>query len=301
LLAGRGRRFVNLRTRTAITGLLLAIVVVGVGTSGHRLTEHGPWRSAGGPVAAALELVLAVLLLTLRSIRRREPQASFMIARLRLFLHRTISSAMVVVAAVVVSSLVWPSLKKYYANPLNLVPQLGPSEPFQHFLDMTRAEEYLVFAGLTLLVVVITVVSVRLLSRSAAAAAPGARADDDGASLHHAVESGLSALDAIDDARAAIIACYRTMEESLGTAGAARYSAETSAELLNRAVRAGLLHGPAASRLTQLFYEARYSTHELPAEAKEEARRALEAISADLQPRATGSGPTASAAAEAVS
>jgi hypothetical protein len=50
-----------------------------------------------------------------------------------------------------------------------------------------------------------------------------------------------------------------------------------------------LLHGAAASRLTQLFYEARFSSHALPATAKDEAREALDAISADLDhPASTG-------------
>jgi hypothetical protein len=285
-----------------IVGLLLAAVFVGVGASGHRLTEHGPWYKAGGLVFAALELVLFVLLLAARSIRRGARQPSYMTARLRLFLHRTISSAMVVVLAVVVSSLVWPSLKNYYSNPVVGIPWLGPNLLFRRFAGPSRAEvEFFVFTGLALLVSAITAAIVMLLRRRALAPEPAERADEDGARLQQAVESGLHALHSIDDTRAAIIACYLTMEESLGTAGAARSRAETSAELLTRAGRAGLLHGPAANQLTTLFYEARYSSHELPAGARQDARQALEAISADLQLQARVSRQPDVAAAGAAS
>jgi hypothetical protein len=286
LPAGREPLLRNLRKRTATTGLLLAVAFVGLGTSGYRLTTHGPWRNAGGPVFGCLELVLLALLLTARSIRRRAPEPSYMIARLRLFLHRTIVSAMVVVLAVVVSSLVWPGLKKYYGNPIVNVPAIGPNM-YLHRVEGRTEVELIVLAAVALLGGGIIVASVMLRRRRAVAPAPSKQADEDGASLRRAVESGLRALHSIDDTRAAIIACYLTMEDSLGTAGAARTGAETSTELLNRAVQAGLLHGPAANQLTLLFYEARYSSHELPAGARQDAERALEAISADLQAQAT--------------
>jgi hypothetical protein len=282
--AGREPLLRYLRKRAAVAGLLLVVAFVGLGTSGYRLTEHGPWRNLGGPVFGGLELVLLALLLTARSIRRRAPEPSYMTARLRLFLHRTIVSAMVVVLAVVVTLLVWPGLKKYSGNPFVNVPDVGPNMYFHRFASLSRSEAvFFVSAGVVLLAAAITVALVMLLRRRATAAAPGQRADEDGASLRQAVDSGLRALHSIEDTRAAIIACYLTMEESLGSAGAARARAETSTEFLTRAARAGLLHGSAANQLTLLFYEARYSSHDLPAGARQDAERALEAISADLQ------------------
>ena len=96
------------------------------------------------------------------------------------------------------------------------------------------------------------------------------------------MRSGQAALHEIDDARLAIIACYVAMEQSLAKAGAARAAAETPDELLDRAATAGLVHGAEAARLTTLFYEARYSTHPLPDERRDEARRALEVLAASL-------------------
>jgi hypothetical protein len=300
-IAGSKWSFRALRKRTVIAGLLMVVVFVGSGTSGYGLTEHGPWRNFGGPVFGCLELVLAALLLWARSVRRRAPESSYMAARLRLFLHRTISSTMVVVLVVVVSSLVWPSLKKYYNDPIVGVPPLGPNQLFNKVNGMSTGEVvFFIVAGLALVVAAIVVTVVLLRRRRAVVAESGERADEAGASLQQAVESGLRALHSTDDARAAIIACYLTMEESLGSAGAARNRAETSAELLDRAVRAGLLHGPAASQLTTLFYEARYSSHALPAGARQDAMRALEAISADLQSRLSASRRTDAAIAGAV-
>jgi Domain of unknown function (DUF4129) len=281
-LPGSRQQFLKLRNRAAVVALLLAVVAVGASASGRPLTQHGPWHDFGGPVAAVLEVVLVVLMLTLRSVRRRAPDASFMVARVRMFLHRTIVAAMIVVAWVVVSTLVWPGLRKFDANPVPTTfwPASGiPPRPFRQF---TRAEADLIVAGLTLLVLAIITASVILLRRLPARSKASEPAADDDRSLQQAVDAGLRALYSADDARTAIIACYLSMEESLSAAGAARNRAETSAELLHRAVQAGLLHGPAADRLTLLFYEARYSTHELPAQARQDAMQALAAISADL-------------------
>jgi Domain of unknown function (DUF4129) len=300
LPGGRQPLLVSLRNRAAATGLVLVVVFVAVGAAAPPLTKHGPWHNLGGPVAAVLELVLGTLLLTLRSIRQHAPEPSHMTARLRLFLHRTIISTMVAVVAVVVSSLVWPSLKNYYANPISGLPYLGSGVPPTPFRQYTKGEVELAAAGLALVLIAIAVVIARLRRREAAIAVSGPAEEEDG-SLRQAVESGLRALQSTEDARAAIIACYLTMEESLRNAGTARYLSETSAELLTRAVSTGLLNGPAASQLTLLFYEARFSTHELPAGARQDAVRALEAISAELQSGAGVSRPLGAAATQAAS
>lgn len=287
----------TLRSRTAVVGLLLAVVCVGVGASGRPLAEHGPWHNFGGPVAAALELVLTALLLALRSIRRRAQEPGYLVARVRLFLHRTLLGAMLVVAWVVVSTLVWPGLRKFDASPLSAMPWPGSGIPPRPFRQFTRAEAELIVAGLTLLAIAIITAIVILVRRLSVRGKPVERAADEDRSLQQAVDSGLRALHSVEDARAAIIACYLSMEDSLSAAGAGRNRAETPAELLHRAVRAGLLHGPAASQLIQLFYEARYSSHELPARARKDAMGALGIISADLEAGAAASPQAGSLAA----
>jgi Domain of unknown function (DUF4129) len=100
--------------------------------------------------------------------------------------------------------------------------------------------------------------------------------------LREAVESGRSALRTVDDARAAIIACYLAMETSLAERGTARGVADTPGELLTRATEAGLVRGTAAGRLTALFYEARFSSHPLDHWQRDAAERALDELAADL-------------------
>lgn len=105
-----------------------------------------------------------------------------------------------------------------------------------------------------------------------------AAADD----LARAVESGRIALRDVDDARAAIIACYLAMEQSLAERGTARGVADTPGELLARARDRGVVRGTAAGRLTALFYEARFSSHPLGPAQRDAAERALDELAAAL-------------------
>jgi flagellar basal body-associated protein FliL len=118
-----------------------------------------------------------------------------------------------------------------------------------------------------------------------------ARKDDyiaaDPEDLREAVESGRAALRSLDDARAAIIACYVAMEASLAERGAARAAADTPDELLARATGSGLVRGTAAARLTALFYEARFSSHPLGRGQRDAAQQALDELAADLTAAAT--------------
>jgi len=106
---------------------------------------------------------------------------------------------------------------------------------------------------------------------------------EDPEQLREAVESGRSALRTVDDARAAIIACYLAMETTLAERGAARGAAGTPGELLTRATEAGLVRGSAAGQLTALFYEARFSSHPLGQRQRDAAERALDELAADLE------------------
>ena len=108
-------------------------------------------------------------------------------------------------------------------------------------------------------------------------------ADGQRGDLQDAVSSGQRALGELDDARAAIIACYVAMEQSLAAAGADHTDADTPDEFLARAAAAGVVRGAAAGELTGLFYEARFSAHELAAAQRDAAREALEQLAADLR------------------
>ncbi|MFD0330812.1 DUF4129 domain-containing protein [Streptacidiphilus monticola] len=100
--------------------------------------------------------------------------------------------------------------------------------------------------------------------------------------LAEAVRLGRAAL-AGQDARAAIIACYAAMEESLAESGVHAEIADTPEDLLRRA--GTVLAGPAAPELAALFREARYSTHPLGPAELARAEAALDDISGQLADR----------------
>jgi hypothetical protein len=111
---------------------------------------------------------------------------------------------------------------------------------------------------------------------------PPALAEDaeDESALGAAVLAGRSALEG--EARAAIIACYAAMEDSLTRAGVPRLASDSPTDLLTRATERGVVDGPAPRVLARLFREARFSTHPMAAEHLDHAREALDAITEQL-------------------
>ncbi|MYT74497.1 MULTISPECIES: DUF4129 domain-containing protein [unclassified Streptomyces] len=148
-----------------------------------------------------------------------------------------------------------------------------------------------VAAGLavTLLVLVVVLLAIRLrrygLSLPGPPARPVAEADTERELLLSVVGEGRRALADGTDARAAVIACYAAMEDALAASGVPRHVADSPADLLTRAARAGLAAGPAAPRLTALFREARYSSHPMDDSRRVAAAEALEEIAALLRER----------------
>jgi hypothetical protein len=141
----------------------------------------------------------------------------------------------------------------------------------------------ILYGLLVLALLAAVVISVWWAARLRRPAAPQPIAGDlDAEDLREAVESGRAALAGLDDARAAIIACYLAMERSLADRGTARGVADTPDELLSRAVAAGVVRGAATRRLTELFYEARFSSHPLGTDQRDAASRALGEIAAEL-------------------
>jgi hypothetical protein len=72
------------------------------------------------------------------------------------------------------------------------------------------------------------------------------------------------------------------MENSLAERGTARALADTPDELLRRATATGIVRGTAAARLTELFYEARFSSHPLDRGQRDAAGQALAELAAAL-------------------
>jgi hypothetical protein len=106
---------------------------------------------------------------------------------------------------------------------------------------------------------------------------------DERAALAEAVAAAEEELDSHgDDTRAAIIAAYLAMEGQLVASGTNRSVSDTPTEFLLRAVAASQVSRGAATRLTELFREARFSTHPMASTARADAVRALARVSDDL-------------------
>jgi hypothetical protein len=269
---------------------MLIIVLAGVRAARPGVAGNGPWHEHALLLGGAFEVVLAALLVALWLIARRRPAPGYPARLLRAGLLRTILLGMVVVAVLAALSRLNPH-PGHAIHPRTLPGLLTPSTPrvIKRAAAAARSTglTYVIYALLALLLLVAIVACVLVMLRRL----PAEPADEflplprDDASMRTAIESGRHALRSFDDAQAAIIACYVAMEASLASAGTAREAAETPLELLARAVGSGLLQKTAVTRLTELFYEARFSSHALPATARDEAVRALDAISAELTRR----------------
>jgi hypothetical protein len=281
------------RAHLILVGLLIALVIAGVaaGPSLHwSASWQGPWHQRGTDVGLTLEVILAALLIALW-VRVRRSRASGAgeiepARRLRSALIPVIIAAMIAVAlgiwhAHVSPGRIKPSTPPKFGLPrrLRITPPTGRSAGTGVIPDLRYALLALVLAALfTALVILLR----RGLRRLPVAPEVSLEDDDDSAVLQAALRAGRAAMADLTDDRKAIIACYAAMERSLAGAGAAREVAETPDELLARASGAGLLHGEAPETLTALFYQARFSSHEVPGGARTTASRCLDAIEADL-------------------
>jgi hypothetical protein len=274
--------------RLLLTALLIAAVLVGLRGGFTLHGWRGPYRRDAIAIGIALEAVLAALLITLL-IRGRHPSDDFRVGRLRGVLRSALIAALLVFPAILLLA------KPLHGHPLppprpQPVPTTRATPAVTHATRPGSAFHVpltgILYALLVLALIAGIVACVVLLRRRRpgleaeppeASVAEGQRGD-----LREAVSSGRRALAELDDTRAAIIACYVAMERSLAAAGADQEAADTPDEFLGRAVAAGLVRGRAAGVLARLFYEARFSAHELTPAKRDAAQEALEQLAADL-------------------
>jgi hypothetical protein len=276
------------RTRMALAALLLALVFLGLRGALPRLRLDGPYHRDIGAVCVALELVLGALLAALMVRRARAPRDAVLAARLRTLLGYVVGAGLIAIPIFYLLSRNF----RVHAKPRQLQPPPRIRIRARSAAPTSSTADVRIFVIIVLSLVVAAVVCLLIMFvpriRRVLAQRRGVvidvemTADDAETGLRAAVESGRSAFRLLDDARAAIIACYVAMEGSLAEAGTARAAAETPDELLARAAAAGLVHGEAAAQLTALFYEARFSSHPLPPAYRDTAERALSALAADL-------------------
>jgi hypothetical protein len=271
--------------RIVLAALLIVAVLAGLRGEVRPLSFRTSQRGHDLATGIALEAVLAILMIALAIRRRRAPEDAFLAARLRGVLGATLAVGLIgIPIAILLTNL--PRARRRARNPFRPAPRPGRVRPARPGSGLSW---HLPIGGILTALLVLAIVTAIVICVIVLRRRPGHPADvalaaeDDEENLREAVESGQAALRELDDARAAIIACYLAMERSLAHAGAARDVAETPDELLARAAGAGLVRGRAAGRLTALFYEARFSSHPLPDSARTAAQRALSELAASLR------------------
>lgn len=279
-------------------GLLVVLAFAGLRGVVPAPRWDGPLRAQGVAIGIALEVVLGVLLVI--TLRRDRAERNAAAARpyseaddeiavpvaLRFALKWLLGGGMVAVAATLIGNL----HLHFLAKPQHPRPVTLPTPPvLLPKLHKASAPVHIplgpILYGLLVLALAAAVAislwwAARLRHLALPVQLPAAEMDAD--ELREAVESGRLAFAELDDARAAIIACYLAMEGSLADRGAARGVADTPDELLARVVSGGIVRGGAARRLTGLFYEARFSTHPLGRAERDAASAALDELAAEL-------------------
>lgn len=292
---------------------LTLLVILGLaGLRGAVTTPrwNGPLRHDGLVIGLALEVILAVLLVLTHRRRSRASRAALIggvpvsevAAKLRGVLTFVLGAGMIAVAVAILiaqhlhvfSPPRAPTGVHVKARPTLTSRPLPSSAPAASFHVPWTA---VLYALLVVALAAAVVLSVWWSRRFRPSFGPrvGDYIAEDPEDLRKAVESGRSALRTLDDARAAIIACYVAMENSLAERGAGRGVADTPDELLARARETGVVRGTAAARLTALFYEARFSSHPLDRTQRGAAEQALDELATALAQ--TGTAETAGAGA----
>jgi hypothetical protein len=133
-----------------------------------------------------------------------------------------------------------------------------------------------------MVIAIAVVVTLTLLARHRRPAGTSHASKRRLATLLDSLAAGSGALTAGGEPRAAIIACYAAMERGFAAAGTAPAVADTPAEVLARATRAGLVRPEPAETLTGLFRRARYSTYPMTSADSRIAADALTEMRTDL-------------------
>jgi Domain of unknown function (DUF4129) len=296
---------------------LTLLIILGLTGLRGAVTEprwDGPLQRDGVIIGLALEVVLGVLLLI--TTRRRAVSAdaghaaaanadtvNAVAVKLRGVLIFVLSAGMVAVAVTIIVGLHLRVFSRRPRRPEAPPAQLKSTPSPPALTKQNPSTFHFPSAALLYGLIVVALLAAVVLSiwwarrfRPAGESGDDEFIAEDPEDLREAVESGRSALLTIDDARAAIIACYLAMEASLAERGAARAIADTPDELLARAQATGIVRGTAAARLTALFYEARFSSHPLDHGQRDAAARALDELAAALaaaeaEAEAAGAGP----------
>ena len=277
-------------------GLLAIIVTLGlsVAAAGVRAAAGARLRNAGLPAARAVGLALLFALAAViaaakyhdhaRTIREATPVQD----RLRRATGAILSASAVLVPLALLVLMRRSGTARREVPPSYAAQPPSQAPGRQHSVDLRALLIVLAIVIGVLLLTWLVAAAVHLL-RNVPVVSPIASAlvmgepDAEDEALAAALLAGRSALTG-HDARAAIIACYAAMEASLEQAGVVREHSDSPSDLLRRATSPDLSGEVSqhAATLTELFREARFSTHPMTARQLDEARSALDAVTGAL-------------------
>ena len=126
------------------------------------------------------------------------------------------------------------------------------------------------------------IAAILLLGRRRRAEEPAPESEDDLEQARRAIDASLADLAAPREPRQAVIACYARLLEGFEGVGAGRRRSEAPFEHMARVLGTLGVRPEPVERLTTLFAEARFSTHDITEEQRAEAERALAEARADL-------------------
>jgi hypothetical protein len=113
-----------------------------------------------------------------------------------------------------------------------------------------------------------------------APAAPEPRTAED---LVAALDAGLEELSDTDrDPRRAVIACWVRLEQAAAAAGTPRHAGDSPTDLVGRLLREQRVDAGVLAALLEVYRQARYATHTVDDQMRQQARSALQRLRADL-------------------
>ena len=272
----------------AVAAVLLAVTVTGLRARGA--FAHGGNQTAAGASGVVLATVLSaaeglaviafiVVLASARPQRQPNGDDDEELWRPNIPWWAKAVGVVLALAALVTPFAVLLTRKPRQLGPRPLV--AGPPKvSLGHAATSSGSNIWPLIIGMVIAIAVVVALTLPARRKRSARAQPkdGTRL----AALLASLAAGSEALDAGGDPRAAIIACYAAMERGFAAAGSAPAVADTPAEVLARATRAGLIRPGPAQTLTGLFRRARYSTHPMTSADSRVAADALSQMRSDL-------------------
>ena len=274
----------------AVVAVLLALTVTGLRARGT--FAHGGNQTVAGASGAVLATVLSAaeglaviaFIVVLASARpQRQPKGDDEDED-ELWRPKFPWWAKAVGVLLAVAALVTPFAVLLTRKPRQLGPRPLPSGPpkvsLGHAATSSGSNVWPLIIGMVIAIAIVVALTVPARRKRSARAQP--KNSTRLAALLDSLAAGSDALGAGGEPRAAIIACYAAMERGFAAAGSAPAVADTPAEVLARATRAGLVRPEPAGTLTGMFRRARYSTYPMTSTDSRIAADALTEMRSDL-------------------